>query len=142
MKCWKATNTACYCTEKHLHLRLKFYLELENHSLTGTHYVHNITAVASTTRPGEIEICGDFVANTTARGFLVIANSSDTFHYNVSYRQGHEKSSCTILHVLSSLKYNYSVFTLDEAGLPISKSADVSNQVFLTMAEGIYLSYS
>ena len=82
---------------------------------------------ADTILPGQIRICGDFVAGSRARGFLVITYGSNGAHYSVAdHKTSAGSNGCVLLRDLSSGSYNYSVFTVNEKGLPISKSADKS----------------
>ena len=84
--------------------------------------MRNISAGISPS--GQILICGDVVAGSRAKGFLVIAYGSKQAHYNVTDHYDHnQRSGCVLLTGLSGGRYSYSVFTVNEKGLPISKSA-------------------
>lgn len=59
---------------------------------------------------------------------MVIAIGSGGVYYNVAYYETRDgrNTSCVTLAGLTLGRYNYSVFTINERGTPITKSADVT----------------
>ena len=91
-------------------------------------------------QPGVISVSGDFIANSTAIGMLVIVysyqNETD-IHYAEARLSSESQQAVVTFKGLSGNTYQVSGFVMDESGLPFNRAANSSTIIHID--EGSYI---
>jgi hypothetical protein len=92
----------------------------------GTFAVHNVSVTSGA--PGELEVTGDFLTNTSAAGMLAIVYSTDN-DSDIHYTEARLPQTEIHLTGLTGTAYSTSVFDIQENGLPFNRTAHYLREI-------------
>jgi hypothetical protein len=95
----------------------------------GTFAVQNVSV--SSGAPGELEVTGDFLTNTSAVGMLAIVYSTDN-DSDIHYTEARLPQTEIHLTGLTGTAYSTSVFDIQENGLPFNQAATLPISINIT----------
>ena len=100
----------------------------------GTFAVQNISVTS--VAPGELQVTGDFITNTSAVGMLAIVYSTDN-DSDIHYTEARLPQTEIHLTGLSENTYSISVFDMQHHGLPFNQAATLPTSA--NISQGTYM---